>query len=36
MAYRALGIDPSLFFTDIDGRPRRFVDHDEPILDFFR
>jgi len=33
--YHALGIDPALRFTDMVGRPRRLVDHGDPILGLF-
>jgi hypothetical protein len=33
--YHAVGIDPALRFLDALDRPRRLVDHGEPILDLF-
>ena len=33
--YHALGIDPGLRFLDMLNRPRRLVDHGDPILDLF-
>jgi len=33
--YHAVGIDPGLRFLDVLNRPRRLVDHGEPILDLF-
>lgn len=33
--YHALGIDPALHFRDSMNRPRRLVDHGDPILDLF-
>ncbi|WP_406694955.1 DUF1501 domain-containing protein [Singulisphaera sp. Ch08] len=33
--YHALGINPALRFQDVQNRPRRLVDHGEPILELF-
>jgi len=33
--YHALGIDPGLRFLDMLNRPRRLVDHGDPIFDLF-
>ena len=33
--YHAVGIDPGLRFLDVLNRPRRLVDHGDPILDLF-